>query len=153
MKNFDLLFYVSSMLVFVSLFNCAGTRPSDLGIQSNGELKPCPSKPNCVSSYCDPSDSEHFIKAIDLKKSIPASLEDLKSVLAKNEKAVIIKETDTYIYAEFTSKIMGFVDDVEFYLDTKSNKLHYRSASRLGKSDLGVNRKRINQIIIDLGWN
>ena len=153
MKNFDLVFTLSSLLVFVSLFNCTGTRPDDLGIRENGELKPCPPSPNCVSSFCDSSDEEHYIKALDLKKSIPNSIADLKSVLAKHENAVIIKETDNYIYAEFKSKLMGFVDDVEFYLDAKSNKLHYRSASRLGRSDLGVNRKRINQIILELGWN
>ncbi|NCN08851.1 MAG: DUF1499 domain-containing protein [Leptospira sp.] len=153
MKNFDLVFTLSSLLVFVSLFNCTGTRPDDLGIRENGELKPCPPSPNCVSSFCDSSDEEHYIKALDLKKSIPDSIADLKSVLAKHENAVIIKETDNYIYAEFKSKLMGFVDDVEFYLDAKSNKLHYRSASRLGRSDLGVNRKRINQIILELGWN
>jgi len=153
MKNFDLVFTLSSLLVFVSLFNCTGTRPDDLGIRENGELKPCPPSPNCVSSFCDSSDEEHYIKALDLKKSIPDSIADLKSVLAKHENAVIIKETDNYIYAECKSKLMGFVDDVEFYLDAKSNKLHYRSASRLGRSDLGVNRKRINQIILELGWN
>jgi uncharacterized protein (DUF1499 family) len=153
MKNLDLVFYISSLLVLTSLFNCSGTRPDDLGIRKNGELKPCPPSPNCVSSFCDPTDEQHFFKAIDLKKSIPDSLADLKSVLAKQDNAVIIKETENYIYAEFTTKLMGFVDDVEFYLDAKSNKLHYRSASRLGRSDFGVNRKRINKIILELGWN
>ncbi|MCG9874649.1 MAG: DUF1499 domain-containing protein [Leptospiraceae bacterium] len=153
MKNIDLVFTISSLFILVSLFNCSGTRPDDIGIRENGELKPCPPSPNCVSSFCDPKDEQHFIMAIDLKKSLPDSMKDLKSVLSNQGNAVIIKETENYIYAEFTSKIMGFVDDVEFYIDAKSNKLHYRSASRLGHSDLGVNRKRINKIILELGWN
>ena len=58
----------------------------------------------------------------------------------------IIKETNNYLYAEFASKLMGFVDDVEFYLDDNSKTIQVRSASRLGESDLGVNRQRIEGI-------
>jgi uncharacterized protein (DUF1499 family) len=62
------------------------------------------------------------------------------------ERTNIITETDNYLYAEFTSKLMGFVDDVEFLLDDSAKVIHVRSASRLGQSDLGVNRKRIEAI-------
>jgi uncharacterized protein (DUF1499 family) len=62
------------------------------------------------------------------------------------KKTQIITEDKNYLYAEFTSAIMGFVDDVEFYLDEDAKLIQVRSASRLGKSDLGVNRKRIETI-------
>jgi uncharacterized protein (DUF1499 family) len=62
------------------------------------------------------------------------------------KKTKIITENKNYLYAEFTSAIMGFVDDVEFYLDEGAKVIHVRSASRLGQSDLGVNRKRIETI-------
>ena len=62
------------------------------------------------------------------------------------ERTTIIEETDNYLYAEFKSKLMGFVDDVEFYRDTEANVVHVRSASRLGQSDAGVNRKRVEEI-------
>jgi uncharacterized protein (DUF1499 family) len=70
----------------------------------------------------------------------------LKSVISGMERSKIIEETDRYLYAEFTSALMGFVDDVECYLDEGEGVIHVRSASRLGQSDLGVNRKRVNQI-------
>lgn len=74
------------------------------------------------------------------------ALAQLKQVIRSLPKTSIITETDSYIYAEFTSAIMGFVDDVEFYLEPEARVFHVRSASRLGKSDLGVNRKRVETI-------
>jgi uncharacterized protein (DUF1499 family) len=71
---------------------------------------------------------------------------DLKTVIQNLERTKIITETENYLYAEFTSALMGFVDDVEFLLDDSANVIHVRSASRLGQSDLGVNRKRIETI-------
>jgi uncharacterized protein (DUF1499 family) len=62
------------------------------------------------------------------------------------EGSTIIEENNSYLYAEFKSKLMGYVDDVEFYLDSNTNSVQVRSASRLGKSDLGVNRKRVEEI-------
>ncbi len=70
----------------------------------------------------------------------------LKSAIEKMEGTKIVIEKDNYLYAEFTSKLFRFVDDVEFLLDDKTKTLHFRSASRLGRSDLGVNRKRIETI-------
>jgi uncharacterized protein (DUF1499 family) len=72
----------------------------------------------------------------------------MKIVKEMNRSKIITAE-DNYIRAEFSSKLFGFVDDVEFYFpDTTSTKaiIHVRSASRVGYSDLGVNRKRIEQI-------
>ena len=62
------------------------------------------------------------------------------------ERTTIIEETNDYLYAEFKTPLMGYVDDVEFYLDNSENVVHVRSASRLGKSDLGLNRKRVEEI-------
>ena len=73
-------------------------------------------------------------------------VENLKIILANTENAEIITAEANYIYAEFTSDLMGFVDDVEFYLDEKDSLIQVRSASRLGESDLGANRKRIEAI-------
>ncbi|MDY6901863.1 MAG: DUF1499 domain-containing protein, partial [Cyanobacteriota bacterium] len=71
---------------------------------------------------------------------------DLKKVIESEDRTKIINESPDYLYAEFKSALMGYVDDVEFYLDSSSNTIHVRSASRLGQSDLGVNRKRIETI-------
>jgi uncharacterized protein (DUF1499 family) len=139
-----------TILTIVS--NCTGTRPNNLGIRGNGELSSCPTTPNCVSSFTDPNDKEHFIQAIPYKQNLNNAVANLKDVFAKHPRAAIINESNQYIYAEFTTALMRYVDDVEFYFDDKKKMLHYRSASRLGKSDFGVNRKRIENIIIDLNW-
>ena len=74
------------------------------------------------------------------------AIPELKKVIESMERTKVIDQTSNYLYAEFKSQLMGFVDDVEFYLDPDANVLHVRSASRLGQSDLGVNRKRVEEI-------
>jgi uncharacterized protein (DUF1499 family) len=120
------------------MFNFTGTRPSNLGVK-DGKLAACPGTPNCVNSQSDNAQSK-----IDALPGV--SIAELKKVVTAMAGATVIKETDNYLYAEFKSKLMGYVDDVEFYLDSGSNSVQVRSASRLGKSDLGVNRKRVEEI-------
>ncbi len=120
------------------MFNFSGTKPDNLGVK-DGKLSPCPGTPNCVSSQSDSPQSK-----ID---PLPAvGMADLKKVVEGMEGSTIIESTDNYLLAEFKTKLMGFVDDVEFYLDSSSGVTHVRSASRLGKSDLGVNRARVEEI-------
>lgn len=121
----------------------AGKRPNNLNVR-DGKLAPCPNTPNCVSSQS--SDAEHSIEPLTYNSTPVKAMADLKSVIQAMKKTEIITENENYLYAEFTSAIMGFVDDVEFYLDKDAKVIHVRSASRLGKSDLGVNRKRIETI-------
>lgn len=120
------------------MFNFSGERPSNLGVK-DGKLAACPGTPNCVNSQSD--DSQSKIEPLPAK-----SISEIKKVVEGMEGTTIIEETDNYLYAEFKSKLMGYVDDVEFYLDSNANAVQVRSASRLGKSDLGVNRKRVEEI-------
>ncbi|MGF1538338.1 MAG: DUF1499 domain-containing protein [Elainellaceae cyanobacterium] len=122
----------------------SGTRPSNLGI-TEGQLAACPNSPNCVSSQSPQSDSEHYIEPIPCG-DVATAMTRLKSIVSQMERTTIVTESENYLYAEFKSALMGFVDDVEFYLDQAANVLHVRSASRLGQSDLGVNRKRVEAI-------
>ncbi|MGB5632900.1 MAG: DUF1499 domain-containing protein [Waterburya sp.] len=120
------------------MFNFTGERPSNLGVK-DGKLATCPGTPNCVNSQSDDTQSKI--------EPLPAvSIAEIKKVVEGMERTTIIEETDSYLYAEFKSKLMGYVDDVEFYLDSAANVVQVRSASRLGKSDLGVNRKRVEEI-------
>ena len=121
----------------------AGKRPDNLGVR-NGKLTPCPNTPNCVISQS--SDTEHSIEPLTYNSTTAEAMADLKSAIQAMKKTKIITENKNYLYAEFTSAIMGFVDDVEFHLDEGAKLIHVRSASRLGQSDLGVNRKRIETI-------
>lgn len=123
---------------FKQMFNFTGTRPSNLGVK-DGKLAACPGTPNCVNSQSD--DAQSKIAALP-----GVSIAELKKVVTAMAGATVIEEKDNYLYAEFKSKLMGYVDDVEFYLDSSTNSLQVRSASRLGKSDLGVNRKRVEEI-------
>ncbi|MGL4618600.1 DUF1499 domain-containing protein [Chroococcidiopsis sp.] len=120
-----------------------GNRPNNLGVR-DGKLAPCPNTPNCVSSQS--ADASHKVEPLNYTSAPEVALTQLKQVISSLPKTNIVTETDSYIYAEFTSAIMGFVDDVEFDLDRDAQVFHVRSASRLGKSDLGVNRKRIETI-------
>ncbi|MEN9519087.1 MAG: hypothetical protein RLZZ381_1675 [Cyanobacteriota bacterium] len=120
------------------MFNFKGTKPNNLGVK-DGKLAACPGTPNCVNSQSD--DAQAKIEAL------PAvSIAEIKKVVDGMEGSTIIEENNNYLYAEFKSKLMGYVDDVEFYLDSNTNSVQVRSASRLGKSDLGVNRKRVEEI-------
>lgn len=123
----------------------SGTRPDNLGV-NNGKLAACPNSPNCVSSQSPSSDETHFIQPLKYSSTTEKALADLKNVIESEDRTKIINESSDYLYAEFKSALMGYVDDVEFYLDSSTNTIHVRSASRLGQSDLGVNRKRIETI-------
>lgn len=121
----------------------AGKRPTNIGVQA-GKLASCPSSPNCVSSQSQ--DTVHKIDPLTYNSTPAEAMAQLKSAIESQERTKIITETPNYIYAEFTSKLMGYVDDVEFYLDEAQKVIHVRSASRLGQSDLGVNRKRVETL-------
>jgi len=131
-----------SVIGCMMIFSCAGQRPSNIGIH-NGRLGVCPSKPNCVSSQA--ADEDHAVAPLRYQGGKKAAFKRLKKIVESLERSTIVAESDNYLHIEFKSAIMGFVDDVEFYFP-KEKVIHVRSASRLGYSDLGVNRKRVEQI-------
>ncbi len=123
----------------------AGSPPTNIGV-NDGKLAACASTPNCVSSGTPASDSQHAIAPLPLSGDSTVVMAKLKQVIQATPRTNIIKETNNYLYVEFTSNLMKFVDDVEFYIDDNSKTIQVRSASRLGESDLGVNRQRIEEI-------
>ncbi|MEB3356561.1 MAG: DUF1499 domain-containing protein [Synechococcales bacterium] len=128
-----------------SVFSFSGKRPANLGVQE-GKLAACPNSPNCVSSQSPTADPKHYTEPLPLTTSPEEAIAQLKTIVEGMERTKIITASDDYLYAEFTSAIMGFVDDVEFYADQEAGVVHVRSASRLGESDLGVNRKRVEAL-------
>ncbi len=146
-KTITIAITLSSAILLTA---CTGTRPADIGVNNN-QLTPCPESPNCVSSFEDEKDETHYIKGYSIRQAKPeASWSLLKSIIEKNDSAEIISADDSYIYAEFTSGIMRFVDDTEFMLDAENKLIHLRSASRLGYKDFNVNRERLEAIRIEL---
>jgi uncharacterized protein (DUF1499 family) len=123
----------------------AGIPPTNIGI-NNGQLAACPFTPNCVNSQIAVSDAEHSIKPIEIGGDPAQRMTDLKLAIKSMPRSTVIKETNNYLYAEFASQLMGFVDDVEFYFDSDGKSIQVRSASRFGESDLGVNRQRVEEI-------
>ncbi|MEM1370476.1 MAG: DUF1499 domain-containing protein [Cyanobacteria bacterium P01_H01_bin.15] len=120
------------------MFNFSGQRPTNLGSQ-NSQLLPCPGTPNCV---CSQDSNQDFV----IEPLSTVNLQQLRQIIEQMERTNIVEQTDGYLWVEFTSKLMGFVDDLEFLVDSASQVTHVRSASRLGKSDLGVNRQRVELI-------
>ena len=124
----------------------SGSRPVNLGA-TDGRLAPCKRTPNCVSSQTDADqDAGHYIAPIRIQRSARDAWAALRSMLQVTPRVALVVDKENYLYAEFASRIMGFVDDVEFLLDEKAGVIHVRSASRLGRSDFGVNRDRIESI-------
>lgn len=136
---------LSALTGVMLLTGCAG-KTSGLGVNA-GQLAPCPAKPNCVSSQA--VNDSHFIEPIRVVAT-PLAVKDLTLKILKtfDGAQVDVVEND-YIRAQFTSKWFRFVDDVEFYFPESESivtTVHIRSASRVGYTDFGVNRKRIEAI-------
>ena len=124
----------------------AGKRPQNLGY-SNGRLAPCKTTPNCVSSQADPKDGQHYIAPIVLKGNAPGdAIAAIRKAVESMPRTRVVEAEPGYLYTEFKSKLMGFVDDVEFLFDPAKGVVHVRSASRLGRKDFGVNRERIERL-------
>jgi uncharacterized protein (DUF1499 family) len=130
-------------LLGILLAACGGKPPPNLGAR-DGQLSPCPNKPNCVSSQS--ADPKHYVPPLTFGVPADTTRQALLAVLPQMEGAKVVTQESFYIRAEFSSRRMRFVDDVEFLIDPLSNVVHVRSASRLGYSDLGVNRKRVEDI-------
>ena len=125
----------------LGLVGCAGERPANLGIHEGG-LTACPSSPNCVSSQAN--DQGHHIAPLSFGGDGDAAFVRLKRVLDLRGDATIIQEQPGYLQFELRTTL--FVDDAEFLLDREKRIIHIRSASRLGYSDLGKNRSRLEEI-------
>ncbi len=143
-----LSWFITVLLVLgfsMAFLSCMSQRPDNLGLQ-NGRLTDCPSSPNCVCSFEEKSDEKHFIEPYTYTASEKEAMAKLKDILEGMPRTKIIEESENYISVECTSLIFRFTDDVEFFVDSANKLIHFRSASRVGHSDLGVNRKRINSI-------
>ena len=132
-----------------------GTPPADLGVH-DGRLKSPSATPNSVSSqaalYPDhPQRSYADIPPFAVHGDGPATLERIRAVIRDMDGARVVTSERDYLYAQFTTPLLKFVDDVEFRFDPAANVIHVRSASRIGRGDLGENRRRVEEIRLRLG--
>ena len=127
-----------------------GASPSDLGVK-DGRLKPPARTPNSVSSQTDlypdhPQAQYAAIAPLDYQGDAKTAMAKLVSLMQAQPGTVIVSQTDDYVYAQSTTRLLRFTDDVEFWLDATQQKIQVRSASRIGRKDFGVNRQRIEAI-------
>ena len=113
--------------------------------KTESSLFPCPSSPNCVSSL-KTEDKKHRVEPLAMSGDLAQSKARLRRAILAAGDATFVRETDTYWKVEYRSRFFRFVDDVEFWFDRETNAAQVRSASRLGYSDFGVNRKRVERI-------
>lgn len=126
-----------------------GKRPGNLGITADGTLQSVENKPkNSVSSFAQNEDNK--IAPLATGEDPTRAFQVLTNIVESIKGATIIEKSDNYLYVEFETPTLRFVDDAEFLLQPERKRIHVRSASRLGKTDFGVNRKRIEQIRLNL---
>ena len=136
---------IGAMLLIISmpLLSCTGKRPVNIGASDSG-LAPCPASPNCVSS--DASDSSHSIPPLQLDVPPDEGWKTARELVASLPRTHIVQEASGYLHAECQSALFGFVDDLELHLRPAESIIAIRSTSRLGYSDLGVNRRRVEAL-------
>ncbi len=130
------------MLVTIALIlqGVKSRKGKPLGLDG-AQLHACPASPNCQNSeYIE--DTEHYTDPIILNDSQLQPWAQAERAISKMGGRVTAR-SETYLAAEFQSKLLGFVDDFELRLDVNENLLHIRSASRVGHSDLGKNLNRV----------
>lgn len=137
------LFIPAAMSLGLLLLSLTAERPGNLGLR-NGRLAACPDSPNCVSTQTE--DREHWIAPMSISSNSVPPIETLAEIVRTMPRTTIVEQTTEYLKVEFRSRIFRFCDDVEFFVDVPANRIHFRSASRVGHSDLGVNRDRMELI-------
>lgn len=116
-----------------------------LGVQKDGQLSRCPETPNCVCSQ-HRDDASHYMEPLPFKGSLAEAQSRIRALVSSMKGGILVEEKGHYLRATFTSGFFKFVDDVEFLIKPEESLIHFRSASRLGRSDLGVNRRRMQKI-------
>jgi uncharacterized protein (DUF1499 family) len=130
-------------VVFLAALSLLSKPPANLGVKDS-RLAPCPDSPNCVCSQT--GDLEHEMPPWGYKIPDDQVMRELQKIITESPRARVVTATDNYLHAEFTSPLFRFVDDVEFYIDKEQKVIHFRSASRAGYSDMGVNRQRMEEL-------
>ena len=125
----------------------AGSAPTDLGVK-DGRLKPPALTPNSVSSQAllYPGHVQMAfaqIAPLAISADGPVTIAQIKAIAQAQSGVTVVKSTPDYLYLQYTSRWMKYVDDVEFWFDPGNKVIQVRSASRLGKGDMGANRARI----------
>lgn len=140
--KFNLLFFFIIAMTLSASIEANTTAPKKLPL--------CLNTPNCVSSQANNTDKQHYIEPFKISGTAFDAWDALIKAINKHGRMVITHQTDDTLHAEATSLVLRFVDDINAVLDNRANLIHIRSASRTGHSDFGVNRKRIEELRLQL---
>lgn len=143
MERARILLWLAPAAAAAMVLGCRMNRPPVLGPVA-GKLLPCPGSPNCVGSQ-DP-DPDHLVAPLPARGPVQETMARLKAAVLAEPRMRVTEEREGYLRAESTSLLFRFVDDVEFLYDGTAQVVHVRSASRVGHSDLGANRRRIEKL-------
>ena len=139
--------YLSRLLILIvsaALVSCSSsTQPDNVG-KDMTTPSACPDSPNCVSTKS--TDKEHSIENIKYTSTLEDANQRIIEIINSMKRTKIVVSKPSYIYATFTTKLFKFVDDVEIFFDDSLKVIHFRSASRVGYSDMGLNRKRMEEV-------
>jgi len=146
MKFFN--YTIAALVIIIGavliVFSVASRKQPELGLH-NGQLSPCPETPNCVCSEYQVESA--FVEPLTYTTTAEQAWAKIKQVISETGGSVIIEDAD-YLRVVYETPLLRYVDDVEFRQDKNLQRIHVRSASRVGESDLGVNRKRVEKIKI-----
>lgn len=139
MWNWLIIPVIFTVLVLAGLSLLSRYRRVDTGLV-NGRLRNCPASPNCISS--EDSTNPSFIEPVHFAAQ-PDEAWKIAELTLQEMGGTIISKNTKYLHATFTSPIIRFVDDMELRLDAAKKIVHFRSSSRVGYSDMGMNKKRV----------
>jgi uncharacterized protein (DUF1499 family) len=138
--------FVIVVVAYVTLrlvIGAASPRPVNLGPQG-ARLLECSPSPNCVSSQAERADQR--VEPLKFTGTVKDAKLRLRQAVESMSGARVLRDEGNYLYAEYRTRVFGFIDDVEFLVDESASVIHVRSASRLGYSDLGTNRRRVEAL-------
>lgn len=132
------------IVVVLIAYSVASRKEPELGL-FNGQLRPCPATPNCVCS--EYQDESAYVEPLSYTVTAEQAWAKIKRVISETGGSVITEKVD-YLRVAYETPLLRYIDDVEFRLDRNTQRIHVRSASRVGQSDMNVNRKRVAKIRI-----
>jgi uncharacterized protein (DUF1499 family) len=142
MKKYKILMIIVAGLLLFQIYKNLSI-PNTIGVES-GEFKPLKESPNGVSSQTNIV--ERKVSPLEMNTSVSEAKENIKKLILSYENTKLIKESNNYLHFVFTTKGFHFKDDVEFYFDSENKIIDFKSQSRIGYSDMGVNKERYEMI-------